>query len=126
MIHQQVRLQQQALAELSEGLAQLRRLGRGGSAQAGLDVRKCVTRLLHSMGRLGRAAAAVLAPEPLLRLVAALLGPVCGAAVGHVLSKRCVLQCRCPGCALCPNALPVLQQCGARWQLTSMAAANVI
>ena len=88
----QVRLQQQALSELCEGLAQLRRMGRGGSAQAGLDVRKCVTRLLHSMGRLGRAAATVLAPEPLLRLVAALLGPVCSAAVGHVLSKRCVMN----------------------------------
>ncbi len=75
------------MTELLGGLSNLKKLGTG-SAQVGMKHRKTVHQVLHLLGRLGQITVPVLAPEPLVKTVAEVLGSACGSIVKDVTAKR--------------------------------------
>eukprot|EP00195_Chlamydomonas_chlamydogama_P014331 CAMPEP_0202913874 /NCGR_PEP_ID=MMETSP1392-20130828/61677_1 /ASSEMBLY_ACC=CAM_ASM_000868 /TAXON_ID=225041 /ORGANISM="Chlamydomonas chlamydogama, Strain SAG 11-48b" /LENGTH=777 /DNA_ID=CAMNT_0049605309 /DNA_START=18 /DNA_END=2351 /DNA_ORIENTATION=- len=88
VMQQQLEQQHAAMHELLSGLGNLRHLGPGGNAQAGITYRKTVRQLLHSLGRLGRAAVEVLPPEHAVHVCTSVLGSICGSLCADILAKR--------------------------------------
>ncbi|EFJ43086.1 hypothetical protein VOLCADRAFT_96775 [Volvox carteri f. nagariensis] len=94
LMREQLRSQYGTLDEILAGLDGLRDVGRSDT-KVGQRHRRVVQQLLHSLGRLGRAACEVLTPEDGVALGAAVINHVAGQLVATTMSKGDIAHDEC-------------------------------
>ncbi|GIM16592.1 hypothetical protein Vretimale_19218, partial [Volvox reticuliferus] len=93
-MREQLRIQYGSLDEILAGLDGLHTVGRADT-KAGQRHRRVIQQLLHSLGRLGRAASELLTPEDAVAMGSAVLNHVNGQIVAAVMAKGDIAHDEC-------------------------------